>query len=94
MMRRVLTLVGILPIRLYQWFISPLLPAACRYQPTCSTYAIEAIQRHGLIRGVWLTLKRLLRCHPWGGSGYDPVPHNHADCRHGPDHDTAAAGLH
>ena len=74
MMRQALALVGILPIRLYQWFISPLLPAACRYQPTCSAYAIEAIQHHGLIRGVWLTLKRLLRCHPWGGSGYDPVP--------------------
>ena len=91
MMRRSLALVGILPIRLYQWCISPLLPAACRYQPTCSAYAIEAIEHHGLIRGGWLTLRRLLRCHPWGGSGYDPVPHNHADCRHS--HRTAA-GLH
>jgi putative membrane protein insertion efficiency factor len=99
MMRRALVLVGILPIRLYQWCISPLLPAACRYQPTCSAYGIEAIQRHGLLRGGWLTAKRLLRCHPWGGSGYDPVPHDHAECRHrreqGHDqgHDTAAVGL-
>jgi len=95
-MKKALALIGILPIRLYQWCISPLLPAACRYQPTCSAYAIEAIEQHGLMRGLRLTMWRLLRCHPWGGSGYDPVPHAHAarsrtDCRHS--HDTAAAGL-
>ena len=81
MMRRALALVGILPIRLYQWCISPLLPAACRYHPTCSAYAVEAIERHGLIRGSGLTLRRLLRCHPWGGDGFDPVPqrrHRHS----------------
>ena len=64
----------ILPIRLYQVLLSPILPPACRYLPTCSAYAAEAIERHGLVRGGWIALKRLLRCHPWGGSGYDPVP--------------------
>ena len=72
--------IGILPVRAYQWFISPLLPPSCRYEPTCSAYAIEAFQHHGLLRGSWLTARRLLRCHPWGGSGYDPVPHE--DCSH------------
>jgi putative membrane protein insertion efficiency factor len=79
---RPLTFIGIVPVRLYQWFISPLLPPSCRYEPTCSAYAIEALQRHGLIRGAYLTTRRLLRCHPWGGSGYDPVPHAHEDCKH------------
>ncbi|MBO5250146.1 MAG: membrane protein insertion efficiency factor YidD [Muribaculaceae bacterium] len=64
----------ILPIRFYQTCISPMLPKACRYTPTCSQYAIEAIERHGLIKGFWLAIKRICRCHPWGGSGYDPVP--------------------
>lgn len=61
-------------IRLYQWIISPLLGPHCRHLPTCSNYAIEAIQRHGPGRGSWLALRRLLRCQPWGTSGYDPVP--------------------
>ena len=61
-------------IRVYQLFISPILPASCRYLPTCSAYGLEAIQVHGPLKGSWLTAKRLLRCHPWGGSGYDPVP--------------------
>lgn len=61
-------------IRLYQWLISPLLGPHCRHLPTCSHYAIEAIERHGSIRGTWLAFRRLLRCHPWGTSGYDPVP--------------------
>ena len=64
----------ILPIRFYQRFISPLTPPACRYTPTCSQYAVEAIRRHGPERGLWLAIKRISRCHPWGGSGYDPVP--------------------
>ena len=64
----------VLPIRFYQLFISPVLPPACRFYPTCSAYALEAIMTHGVLRGGWLALRRLARCHPWGGSGYDPVP--------------------
>lgn len=64
----------LLLVKFYQGAISPHFPACCRYTPTCSQYAIEAITRHGALRGSWLTLRRILRCHPWGGSGYDPVP--------------------
>lgn len=64
----------ILPIRFYQLCISPMLPASCRYTPTCSQYTIEAISVHGPFKGLWLAFKRILRCHPWGDSGYDPVP--------------------
>ncbi len=64
----------VLPIRIYQRCISPVRPPACRIYPTCSAYAVEAILRHGVLRGGWLALRRLARCHPWGGSGYDPVP--------------------
>lgn len=61
-------------IRFYQIFLSPLLGPRCRYFPTCSQYAIEALRMHGTAKGVYLTTKRLCRCHPWGGHGYDPVP--------------------
>ncbi len=61
-------------IRFYQGAISPMTPPSCRYQPTCSQYAVEAIQKYGAVKGSWLALKRIARCHPWGGSGYDPVP--------------------
>ncbi len=64
----------ILPIRIYQRCISPLFPPVCRFTPTCSQYAIEAIVKHGPIKGLWLAIKRIARCNPWGGSGYDPVP--------------------
>jgi len=61
-------------IRFYQRAISPLFPATCRFTPTCSAYGIEALQKYGVIKGGWLTLKRILSCHPFGRSGYDPVP--------------------
>ena len=64
----------VLPIRFYQLCISPLLGLSCRFTPTCSEYARQAILKHGPIRGLYLAIRRLLRCHPWGGSGYDPVP--------------------
>jgi hypothetical protein len=64
----------ILPIRFYQKFISPLTPPSCRYTPTCSQYAIEALRKHGPLKGMFLAIRRILRCHPWGGYGYDPVP--------------------
>jgi uncharacterized protein len=72
----------IAPIRLYQLTLSPLIGFNCRYAPSCSGYAIEAIATHGAVRGLWLGLKRILRCHPWGGSGYDPVPALRPDCHH------------
>lgn len=65
---------AILPIRFYQWFISPVLPPSCRFSPSCSAYAVEAVLEHGVLRGGWLALWRLLRCHPWSEGGYDPVP--------------------
>lgn len=61
-------------VRFYQLFISPLTGPSCRFQPTCSSYAIEALRVHGGLRGGWLAIKRIARCHPWGGFGYDPVP--------------------
>ena len=61
-------------VRLYQILVSPALPPRCRYLPTCSDYAMDALARHGALAGTWLALCRLVRCHPWGGSGYDPVP--------------------
>ncbi len=73
-MKRVLIAPFIFLVRLYQIIISPLTPASCRYQPTCSHYTLDALRVHGLFRGGWIALKRIGRCHPWGGSGYDPVP--------------------
>lgn len=64
----------VLLIKGYQKFISPLTPSSCRYSPTCSHYAVEALQKHGLLKGGWLAIKRIGSCNPWGGSGYDPVP--------------------
>ena len=62
------------PIRFYRAFISPLTPPSCRFTPTCSQYAIESLRKHGPFRGLALAVWRILRCNPWGGSGYDPVP--------------------
>ncbi len=69
-------------IRLYQWILSPWLGPCCRYHPSCSNYAVEAIRVHGSWRGLWLAIRRLLRCHPWGGYGYDPVPSIEAAAEH------------
>ena len=66
-------------LRGYQYFLSPLLGNNCRYTPTCSQYSVEAIERYGVLRGSWLTLRRLARCHPWGGQGYDPLPGTDAE---------------
>ena len=73
-LQRAIGWVLILPIRFYQKFISPLKPPTCRFTPTCSQYAIQAIRKHGPFKGLALALWRILRCNPWGGSGYDPVP--------------------
>ncbi|RPI61721.1 MAG: membrane protein insertion efficiency factor YidD [Ignavibacteriales bacterium] len=64
----------ILLIKIYQLLISPLFPSSCRYSPTCSHYTLEALKKYGILKGSWLGIKRISRCHPWGGSGYDPVP--------------------
>jgi putative membrane protein insertion efficiency factor len=64
----------IFPVRLYQWFISPLLGKNCRFDPTCSHYMIQAIEEWGILKGIYLGIKRIGKCHPWGPHGYDPVP--------------------
>jgi putative membrane protein insertion efficiency factor len=72
-------LIGLL--RIYRLAVSPWLGSNCRFQPSCSNYAIEALQTHGVLRGSWLAAKRISRCHPWGDSGYDPVPGTRTDHR-------------
>jgi uncharacterized protein len=72
-----MTLLGwivLIPVYFYKYAISPFIPASCRYIPTCSTYAVEAVKIHGPFKGFWLATKRIARCHPWGTGGYDPVP--------------------
>ncbi|MBC9933769.1 membrane protein insertion efficiency factor YidD [Chitinophaga qingshengii] len=73
-MKRWLSYPFIFLIKVYQWLISPLLGAKCRYTPSCSQYGLEAFRKYGVFKGGWLTIKRVLSCHPWGGHGYDPVP--------------------
>lgn len=73
-MGRIVKKIFLLPVFFYRACISPLTPPSCRYTPTCSQYMIEAVNKYGVIKGGWLGIKRILRCHPWGGSGYDPVP--------------------
>jgi len=71
---RILSLPFIALIKIYQWIISPILGPKCRFTPTCSQYGLEAFKKYGVFKGCWLTIKRIGRCHPWGGHGYDPVP--------------------
>ncbi len=71
---QILSIPFIILIRFYQWCISPWLGSRCRYTPTCSQYGLEAFKKHGAVKGGWLTIRRILSCHPWGGHGYDPVP--------------------
>ena len=73
-MNRILKKIFILPIRFYQYAISPLLGPSCRFKPTCSHYMIEAIEEWGIFKGTWLGIKRITKCHPWGPHGHDPVP--------------------
>lgn len=72
--KKILVIPLVLLVKGYQLFISPIWPASCRFEPTCSHYAVEALQKRGPIIGLFLTIKRIGRCHPWGGYGYDPVP--------------------
>lgn len=74
LLRQALVWLLLLLIYFYKGAISPLTPPSCRFTPSCSTYALEAIRKHGPFKGLYLALRRILRCHPWGGSGYDPVP--------------------
>ena len=73
-LKNILIFPFVLLVRFYQVAISPYTPSSCRYEPTCSQYTIEALRKRGLITGLWLSLKRIFTCLPWGGSGYDPVP--------------------
>lgn len=74
MLKKVLIAPFVFLVRIYQWVISPLLPKSCRFEPTCSHYTIEALKVHGLWNGMGLSIRRIARCHPWGSTGYDPVP--------------------
>ncbi|MBQ9523432.1 MAG: membrane protein insertion efficiency factor YidD [Paludibacteraceae bacterium] len=72
--KTILRKVFLLPVYFYRTCISPFTPPSCRFTPTCSQYMVEAVLKYGIFKGTWLGIKRILRCHPWGGSGYDPVP--------------------
>lgn len=72
--RKLIATILIIPVVLYKYLISPILPMSCRYTPTCSEYTIEALKKHGPIKGLYLSIKRIISCNPWGKSGYDPVP--------------------
>ncbi|MCL2434903.1 MAG: membrane protein insertion efficiency factor YidD [Lentimicrobiaceae bacterium] len=74
MINQIFSVFFIALIKVYQFTLSPFLGKQCRFVPTCSQYGVEAIQKHGALKGSWLTIKRIVRCNPWGGSGYDPVP--------------------
>jgi putative membrane protein insertion efficiency factor len=74
LMNKAFSALFLLLIKFYQYLISPILGQSCRFNPTCSQYGLEAIQKHGAFKGGWLTFKRIARCHPWGAHGHDPVP--------------------
>ncbi|MDR6968348.1 putative membrane protein insertion efficiency factor [Flavobacterium arsenatis] len=82
MLKKIILFPFIFLIRFYQLVISPILPSACRFQPTCSQYMLEALQVHGLFKGGYLGTKRILSCHPWGKTGYDPVPQKNCNHKH------------
>lgn len=71
---KILIIIVLIPVKFYQWFISPILPQTCRHTPTCSQYTVEALKKHGVFIGTWLVIRRLSKCHPWGTWGHDPVP--------------------
>ncbi|MBK6564932.1 MAG: membrane protein insertion efficiency factor YidD [Saprospiraceae bacterium] len=73
---KIINKIFIFPVKLYQWILSPLLGKNCRFEPTCSHYMIQAIDEWGPIKGIWLGIKRIGKCHPWGPHGHDPVPKN------------------
>ncbi|MEO7264996.1 MAG: membrane protein insertion efficiency factor YidD [Ferruginibacter sp.] len=74
LLKKIFSYPFIILIKLYQWILSPLLGPKCRFTPTCSQYGIEAFKKYGPIKGLWLTARRVVKCHPWGGHGHDPVP--------------------
>ena len=78
-MKNILKYIIIVPVKIYQKLISPLLGPTCRYEPSCSHYMIQAVEEWGLLKGFWLGIKRIGRCHPWGSSGYDPIPKKNED---------------
>ena len=82
MIKKILIFPFVVLVRFYQTAISPFTPASCRFEPTCSTYMLQALQKHGLLYGGFLGLKRIVSCNPWGGSGYDPVPNEKCDHQH------------
>ena len=81
MLKKILIFPFVFLVRFYQTAISPFTPSACRFEPTCSSYMIEALQKHGLFYGGFLGIKRILSCHPWGKTGYDPVPSSPHSCQ-------------
>ena len=81
LLRKIVIFPFVALVRFYQIAISPYTPSSCRYQPTCSHYTVEALKVHGLFKGGWLAIKRIGSCHPWGGSGYDPVPPKDSESR-------------
>ena len=82
-MRKILTAPVILLIQVYRYLLSPLIGSHCRYTPSCSQYALDAVQAHGVLKGLWLALKRVGSCHPWHAGGYDPVPGANTEHKHG-----------